>query len=360
VSRSAAVRVNVIKPVLALCGREEVLPKVSHVSLTHRETTGFGRFDRIVEVAVVVMDLDDGQVMSEFDTLINPMRDVGPTEIHGITATMVEAAPTFGEIAGALLDHLDGSILVAHNLPFDQRFLSQEFRGVGAGWDPGSGICTLSLTHESLSCACQRNGIDLGQHHRALADARAAAGLFQLYRIGSGGRPVRADRPLPGGQHRCVRRDAVTPALMPLRAPRPRVPLPSSGAVELVYLDVLDRFLDDLILTSVEQRELNELASALGLDEVTRGRLESAYFDSYVAAALRDGVISSSENQVLTQLASALSLPAFRIPEVTRSPASPVQLSVTVYPSSAANWNRSLRSWACSPSRGSRRRPVTC
>jgi DNA polymerase-3 subunit epsilon len=108
---------------------------------------------------------------------------------------------------------------------------------------------------------------------------------------------------------------------MPLRAPRPRVPLPSSGAVELVYLDVLDRFLDDLILTSVEQRELNELASALGLDEVTRGRLESAYFDSYVAAALRDGVISSSENQVLTQLASALSLPAFRIPEVTRSPA---------------------------------------
>jgi hypothetical protein len=35
--RSAAARVNVIKPVLALCGREEVLPEVSHVSLTHRD-----------------------------------------------------------------------------------------------------------------------------------------------------------------------------------------------------------------------------------------------------------------------------------------------------------------------------------
>jgi hypothetical protein len=34
--RSAAVKVNVIKPVLALCGREKVLPEVSHVSLTHR------------------------------------------------------------------------------------------------------------------------------------------------------------------------------------------------------------------------------------------------------------------------------------------------------------------------------------
>ena len=62
------------------------------------ETTGFGRFDRIVEVAVVVMDQDDCRVLAEFDTLINPLRDVGPTEIHGITATMVEAAPTFGEI----------------------------------------------------------------------------------------------------------------------------------------------------------------------------------------------------------------------------------------------------------------------
>ena len=33
---SAAAMVNVIKPVLAPCGREEVLPEVSHVSLTHR------------------------------------------------------------------------------------------------------------------------------------------------------------------------------------------------------------------------------------------------------------------------------------------------------------------------------------
>ncbi len=34
--RSAVVRVNVIKPVLATCGRRKCLPEVSHVSLTHR------------------------------------------------------------------------------------------------------------------------------------------------------------------------------------------------------------------------------------------------------------------------------------------------------------------------------------
>jgi len=43
VSRSAAVRVNVIKPVLALCGREKELPEVSHISLTHRARLGRAR-----------------------------------------------------------------------------------------------------------------------------------------------------------------------------------------------------------------------------------------------------------------------------------------------------------------------------
>lgn len=36
VRRSAVVSVQVIKPVLSLCGREKELPEVSHISLTHR------------------------------------------------------------------------------------------------------------------------------------------------------------------------------------------------------------------------------------------------------------------------------------------------------------------------------------
>jgi hypothetical protein len=49
--RSAAVRVNLIKPVLALCGREKVLPKVSHISLTHR-----GALPAWIEVDKTVSD----------------------------------------------------------------------------------------------------------------------------------------------------------------------------------------------------------------------------------------------------------------------------------------------------------------
>jgi len=55
VSRSAAVRVNVIKPVLALCGREKELPEVSHISLTHRADVA-----RMAELAERYADLGLG------------------------------------------------------------------------------------------------------------------------------------------------------------------------------------------------------------------------------------------------------------------------------------------------------------
>ena len=60
----------------------------------------------VVRVTVVTLDPVTFQVVDEYDTLVNPERDVGPVGIHGITASMVEAAPIFQEIAVALGDHL--------------------------------------------------------------------------------------------------------------------------------------------------------------------------------------------------------------------------------------------------------------
>ena len=57
------------------------------------ETTGFSRYDRIVEIAVVTLDPRTFEPVDEYDTLINPERDLGPVGVHGITASMVEAAP---------------------------------------------------------------------------------------------------------------------------------------------------------------------------------------------------------------------------------------------------------------------------
>jgi DNA polymerase-3 subunit epsilon len=44
-----------------------------------------------------------GKVVSEFSTLVNPQRDVGPTRIHGLRARDVAAAPHFAEVAGQVL-----------------------------------------------------------------------------------------------------------------------------------------------------------------------------------------------------------------------------------------------------------------
>ena len=86
---------------------------------------------------------------------------------------MVEAAPTFADVAAALTRRLHGSILVAHNLPFDTRMLTYEFDRLGVTFSVGSGLCTFRATGEKLVAACQRFGIPLNMQHRALADARA-------------------------------------------------------------------------------------------------------------------------------------------------------------------------------------------
>ncbi len=102
------------------------------------ETTGFGSQDRIVEIAAITLDPLSWEIVDEYDTLINPQRDVGPTGVHGITASMVEAAPTFADILADIARRLQGMVLVAHNLPFDARMLRYEFARCGIAIDAGA------------------------------------------------------------------------------------------------------------------------------------------------------------------------------------------------------------------------------
>ena len=143
------------------------------------ETTGLGRRDRIVEIAVLTLESGGLEPIDEYDTLINPERDVGPTGVHGITASMVEAAPVFGEVAVAVARRINGATLVAHNLHFDTRVLAYEFARLGVHLDAGAGMCTLRATGDKLCVACTRFGIPLVEQHRALADARATAELVR-------------------------------------------------------------------------------------------------------------------------------------------------------------------------------------
>jgi DNA polymerase-3 subunit epsilon len=82
------------------------------------ETTGlYLSTDRVVEVGIVHLDAN-AEVTGQFCTLINPGRDVGPTNLHGIAAADVYDAPTFADAAATLWQLLAGRVLVAHKRRF--------------------------------------------------------------------------------------------------------------------------------------------------------------------------------------------------------------------------------------------------
>lgn len=107
------------------------------------ETTGLfpTRHDRVLEVGVVFVD-EGGTVEGEWSTLVNPGRDVGPTNIHGITAREILEAPTFADISPILLRSVAGRTVVAHNAPFESDSCALSSLGPATpGADPTSQRC---------------------------------------------------------------------------------------------------------------------------------------------------------------------------------------------------------------------------
>lgn len=160
------------------------------------ETTGFspGRGDRVVEIAMVRVS-EDGAVEAEWTTLVNPLRDVGPTRVHGIRASDVVGAPTFRQIAPAVLGELERRTLVAHNAAFDFRFLHAELAAAGHPVDAAHPrLCTmqwstsfLQAPSRRLADCCAAAGITNARAHSALGDARATAALLAHYIAASRG-----------------------------------------------------------------------------------------------------------------------------------------------------------------------------
>lgn len=309
------------------------------------ETTGlYPSTDRIVEVAVVHLDAN-AEITGQFCTLINPGRDVGPTQYHGITATDVHNAPTFAAAVESVWQLLAGRILVAHNVAFDARFLDAEFKRCGASLPPPPVMCTMRLASYYLSglparnlpACCAAAGVTLSQHHSALCDAQAAAGLLSCYRA--------AHREIPGSwmqaliqaagipwlpqpcgstgfapvtrQEQSLRRASNRPPLAELVV---RLPRGSSGDID-TYLGLLDRILEDRIVSTGEFLTLSGLAAELGLARNAAERAHREYLQHVSAAAWRDGHVTDAEQADLLQVARLLDVPdteALKILDDTR------------------------------------------
>jgi DNA polymerase III subunit epsilon len=290
------------------------------------ETTGIYTKDRVIEVALVTVG-PDGEVLDQWESLVNPRRDVGPTWIHGITGSVVAGAPEFEELAGAIAMRLDGAVLAAHNLPFDLRMISAEFARSGVAFDPGAGVDTLRLARGKLGDVCRQYGIMIGEAHRALDDALATAQL--LLRIaGRATEPVAPARfpSIPPVSERTVVRDVargsivVTTTVPAVLRAAGRLPLPPDEAPgALSYLELLERVLEDLRIDAEEAEELGLLAHAAGLDEAGRRRLHDRYLAGLLDEVLADGEVTAAEYDQLVRIAAALGADQDVVDRRTRS-----------------------------------------
>ncbi|MFT4052010.1 MAG: exonuclease domain-containing protein, partial [Microbacterium sp.] len=311
------------------------------------ETTGIypAGHDRVIELAVVHVD-ERGRIEGSWETVLNPGRDLGPQSIHGIRSADVLDAPTFEQVAPDLIGLLAGRAMVAHNASFDERFLRAEFDRAGVwGIPPFAPVCTMRLAGEllpgagrALADCCAACGIEIGDAHRALADARATALLLEVYLASTGsGEPWAswlgdaAELSWPT----LARSGAPWKARPDPTAPQPagfldriaeRMP-PRSGPTEHIeYLALLDRCLIDRHLSATETAALVRLAADLGIDRSTAARLHRTYLDDLLAVARADGVVTAEEEADLRLVAGLLGVEGIELgaSEVTASPSAVV------------------------------------
>lgn len=170
-----------------LCGDAAI--RSLEFAIVDVETTGgsFAHGDRITEIAVLRLR-GDGTVADEYRTLVNPQRAIPAfiSRLTSITWDMVSGAPLFVDVAADVARAIGGAVFVAHNAPFDWRFVSAEFDRAGVPLT-GTSLCTVRLARkvvpeirsrslDSLSCFFD---IPNEARHRAWGDARATAEVFR-------------------------------------------------------------------------------------------------------------------------------------------------------------------------------------
>ena len=89
------------------------------------ETTGGSAEAGSMITEIGAVKVRGGEVLGEFQTLVNPHTEIPPfiAVLTGITNSMVADAPPIESALPAFLEFAAGTVLVAHNAPFDVGFL---------------------------------------------------------------------------------------------------------------------------------------------------------------------------------------------------------------------------------------------
>jgi DNA polymerase-3 subunit epsilon len=284
------------------------------------ETTGLNPVrDRIVEIGVVRLG-PNTEPIDEWSTVVNPGDRAFGSQVHGLRKSDIADAPTFTDIRDDLLARLAGSVLVAHNAPFDVAFLQSETVRAGVAWGPIEGLCTMQLLKgmglsksRKLHQACVDLDVWAGREHVALDDARAVAAILakvapRLWTVDS---PAPAPAwPRPSSVAATKARETDPPA-----PPAPSVGrhfrLPKDVAVSetaaSTYFGLLDLVVEDGRVTASELQALSAFAAACGIDRGIARELHLAYLEEMARLAQADGIVAAAEREHLDRLTALLS-----------------------------------------------------
>lgn len=322
--------------------------KSAFFSVIDIEATGIypTAHDRVIELAVVRLN-SSLEIEDEYVTLLNPERDIGRTDIHGICSADVLNAPTFTQIAGDVAERIGGTIMAGHNLRFDLGFLNAEYTRLGISVPALPTICTLELAYKifpeapsrKLAACCEAAGIQHENEHSALGDARATACLLIHY--------LKTSR---------IHRDSYAKTLESLRtwtASKDWLSLRPSGlsltrqvsarqtaqeraylarlvertlgdeaasACEADYLTLLDRALEDRVVTKDEADNLINIALSWGMSRSEVLNAHRGYLATLVSEALVDGSVAPIERRDLENICDMLDLNRATLDELLSAP----------------------------------------
>ena len=154
------------------------------------ETTGGSAAGGSMITEIGAVKVRGGEVLGEFQTLVDPGTEIPPfiAVLTGISNAMVSGAPTIESALPAFLEFAAGTVLVAHNAPFDVGFLQHFAVQQQRPWPRFEVVDTARLARRvitrddapncKLSSLARAFGSTTTPNHRALSDARATVDVL--------------------------------------------------------------------------------------------------------------------------------------------------------------------------------------
>ncbi len=154
------------------------------------ETTGLHpqHGDQICEIGL--LKTKNNKIIDSYESLINPRMPISPgaREVTGITDKMLNSAPVFKNVANKILKFIEGTVIVAHNAPFDLNFFGMHLYNLKILFPENPVIDTLALARayyqfpsNTLTNIASYFDINTSEAHRALGDTIMTKEIFHRF-----------------------------------------------------------------------------------------------------------------------------------------------------------------------------------